>query len=451
MRSVSLARRPGLALPFWLKKTCVRTGIARFTPLAKRLTGGEPRFARYVSDRVLAAPLNELLDPATAPQSSGYDLVNLNLAAPEFELPPMLRPSRDANTEDAFGSEKLRQVIAEHERRDGRTVDPVEQILVTHGARGAYASILDAFVNPGDRVVLFDPCSPLFHLGAKSRRAALRWVPTWSEDGRARFLSAGLTKAMRGAMLLVLAQPANPTGGRFSTEDLEEIAWLANRNDVLVCVDESFARFQFDPAPPKLSILPGMDARTISINSMTAGYGLGTLRVGWLSGHRQLVRTAALCANLNAPPVSPICQHAVATVLIRDRAAFAPMLQQVRDRRQYTFDRLKGLGLEPTWPAAGVTMWVSVASLGIDGRSFAEKLLRDHRVLVGPGCAYGPSGESFVRISYAVEEGRLREGLSRLGRFVAELKNPNPTVVTARVTTGEPALITETEPSFSRV
>jgi len=435
-----------LALPFWLRRACVRTGLARFLPQAKRLTGGEPQFAKYVSDRVLAAPLDELLDPATFPQSSGPDVLNLDLGAPDLDSGPTLRAPREM-ADDGFGTAELREAIADSMRRDGRSVDPDRQILIAHGVTGAYAAVLDAFVNPGDRVALFDPCSPVLHLGAKSRRARLRWVPTWSEDGRTRFLNAGLSKALSGAKLLVLSQPADPTGGRFSSADSEEIAWLANRHDVLVCVDESTGRFHYDGAAPVLGTLPGMESRTISIDSTTGGHGLGSLNVGWLTGHRQLVRAAALCANLNAPGVSTVCQRAAATVLRRDRVGFEPVLKASKERRRYAFDRLKAMGLEPSWPAGGVTMWVSVASCGVGGRSFAERLLREERVLVGPGCAYGPSGANFIRVSFAVEEGRLREGLTRMGRFVEGLKNPEPKVVAARIPTTSAAL----EPSFSRV
>ncbi len=436
-----------MALPFWLKRACVRTGVARYLPMAKRLTLGEPRFARYVSDRVLAAPLDELLDPATFPQCAGSDIVNLNLGVPALDISPPLRMPREATPADAFGSLELRTAIAE---ADDRHPDPADQILVTHGATGAYAAVLDAFVNPGDRVVLFDPCSPLFDLGAKSRRADVRRVSTWSEDGRARYLGAGLAKAMRGAKLLVLAQPANPTGGQFSAADLEEIAWSAERNDTLVCLDESFARFRYGDAVPSLTTMPGMAARTVTLDSMSAGFGLPALRVGWLTGHRQLVRTAALCANLAAPGVSPIAQSAAASVLKRDRAGFEPTLRLFRERRQYAFDRLKGMGLGAALPAGGFTMWVSVASSGLDGRTFAEKLLRERRVLVGPGCAYGPSGRDYVRVSFAPEEGRLREGLNRLARFVAQLKGSETDIVIAKVAVEKVAGV-EVTPSFSRV
>ena len=419
-----------MALPFWLKRACVRTGIARYLPVAKRLTGGDPHYARYVSDRVLAAPLDELLDPAFFPECPGREVIDLHSMHSESEWIPS-RTHRESVAPDPLGLPELRATIAggAQSRRE---------VLITHGASAAYAAVLDAFVNPGDRVALFDPCSPVFHLGAKSRRADVRWISTWNEDGRTRFLNAGLTKAMRSAKLLVLAQPSDPTGGRFSPEGLEEVAWLANRNDTLVCVDESHGHDHGDSPSMDIGSLSGMERRTLSIDS------IGPL--GWLRGPGVLARAAALCANLNTPRPSASDQYAAVAALKRDRAGNEQGRKELRERRQYAFDRLKGMGLEPTWPAGGSSIWVSVESSQLDGRTFAERCLREQKVLVGPGCAFGPSGKNFVRVSFAPEDGRLREGLSRLGRFVESLREAKPAVVTARI----PAAV-ESEPSFSRV
>ena len=421
-----------MALPFWLKRACVRTGIARYLPVAKRLSGGDTRLVNCVSDRLLAAPLEELLDPATFPQCPCADVVDLSSDLLEREA--SLRSCGGASSADALGLPELRDAIV-----DSRRGDVPEEVLITHGLRGAYASILDAFVNPGDRVVLFDPCSPLFQLGAKSRRANVRWVSTWNEEGRTRFLIAGLTRAMRGVKLLVFAQPSDPTGGQFSAGDLDEIAWLAQRHDTLVCIEKSLGRYQNDEPSTHLESLPGMARRTLSINTGYHG-------VGWLCGPKPLIHMAAVCAHLNAPGVSPILQAAAATEVKRARGGLEPASLQLREKRQYGFDRLKGMGLNPTWPAGGTAMWVSVESTGLDGRSFAEKALREEQVLVGPGCAYGPSGKNFVRVSFATEDGRLREGLSRLGRFVESFRQPEASVIMEKVRVAPAG-----EASFSRV
>jgi aspartate/methionine/tyrosine aminotransferase len=441
-------------LPFFARKLLARTGLARFSAEAKRLTDGEPRFVKYLSDRTLAAPVDALLDPATFPDADGPDVMHLNLPAPRFDSPVggwRFTADRIGNPHP-WGLPALREVIAEqYHRRDGRTVDPAEQVFVTHGATAAYAAALDAFVNPGDGVVLFDPCSPLFGLGAKSRRARVRWVPTWTEDGRTRFLFDALASAMKGAMLLVVADPTNPTGGTLSGEDLEHIAWLAHRHDVLVYLDESFGRFRYDTPSTTLAVQANVGGRLISAGSVAQGYGLGSLRVGWLSGHRQLVRACALNAVLSAPFVPTACQQAAVRAVQAEDGLFTPVLDEFRGKRRYTTDRLKAMGLEPAFPSGGFSTWVPVGHLGIDGRTFSERLLREHRVLVGPGCAYGPGGAGHVRVSFAAEDGRLREGLLRMARFVGSLGD-RPAVEEARVTVeAAPTPAEERVPTFSRV
>ena len=119
-----------------------------------------------------------------------------------------------------------------------------------------------------------------------------------------------------------------------------------------------------------------------------------------------------------------VCQQAAARALAEGDDGFAPVAEQFRSRRQYVIDRLRGVGLEPDWPGGGYFVWVPVAPPGLDGRAFAERLLKERQVLVGPGCAFGPSGGGHVRISFAADDGRLREGLARLAAFVAGLRSP---------------------------
>jgi len=445
-----------MALSFFWKRLLVRTGLARFHPATDRLTKGGRKFLRYYSDRVLAAPVEELTDPATFPTADAGDVLNLNRSAPPVEAFSGGRPpGYHFGTASASGDAALRSAIAE---RCGRAVNPDDEVFVTHGATAGYAAVLDAFVNPGDRVVLFDPCSPLFALGAKSRRAKVRWVPTWTEDGRTRFVVDGLARTLRGAMMLVIADPTNPTGGTLIAEDYEQIAWLARRQDVLIYVDRSFSRFHYlDAPPPAFAEVPGMENRLLTAGSVTQGYGVGAARVGWVTGPKQLVNAVSLMANLSAPFVSASSQQIALKALTAAESLFAPTRELFRKKRDYTLERLRGMGLEPTTPTGGYTCWVSVAGLGLTGRAFAEQLLREHRVLVGPGGAYGPSGTACVRVSFAEEDGRLREGLTRMGQFVAKLKG-EPLVTAERIAVDAPVpdgeeatpVGEERTPTFSR-
>ena len=255
-----------MALPLWLTKLLIRTRLARFSRRARRLTDGGTSFLRYYSDRVLVSPVEELLDPAYVPDTSGPSVFDLNQPAPRSESGVSLgrfTAERRGNP-PASGLPELRSAIAaRYHRVDGRKVDPETEVLVTHGATGALTAALDAFVNIGDRVVMFDPCSPLFALGAKSRRARIRWVPTWTEDGRCRYLAPEFERAMRGATMLILSDPGNPTGGVLSDEELDHIAWIASAYDVLVYADESFSRFRYDARGKCFGKLPGADRRIL--------------------------------------------------------------------------------------------------------------------------------------------------------------------------------------------
>ena len=442
-----------MPLPFFARRFLARSGLARFLPDAKR--HADRRFVKYLSDRTLAAPLDDLLDPATFATTDRPEVMNLNLPAPRFDSPiGGWRFTADrTGTPHPWGLPELREAVA---ARAG--VDADSQVFVTHGATAAYAAALDAFVSPGDTVVLFDPCSPLFRLGARSRRAKVRTVPTWTEDGRTRFLFDGLGLAMRGAKLLALANPCNPTGGTLRPEDVEQLAWLANRHDVLLFVDETFSRFRYDAPPPAFAAHAGLKERLVTSNSVTAGYALGSLRVGWLSGHPQLVRPCALNALLSAPFVPTACQQAAVRAMQAEEDLFTPTLAEFASKRRYLIDRLKRMGLDAAWPGGGLFAWVPVSPLGTDGRTFAEKLLREEQVLVGPGVAFGPSGKECVRISFAVEDGRLREGLNRVERFVGALtvKREVPALLpmpesAAEVKADAKADEEERLPAFSRV
>jgi aspartate/methionine/tyrosine aminotransferase len=145
-----------------------------------------------------------------------------------------------------------------------------------------------------------------------------------------------------------------------------------------------------------------------------------------------------------------VCQQAAARLLADPPSLDA--LERFRAKRQYTVDRLRAMGLEPETPGGGYFVWVPVSTLGMDGRAFAERLLKESRVLVGPGVAFGPSGAGHVRVSFATDDGRLREGLNRMAAFVERLKAP-----VAPTTNEEPEEEAATEaakedrkPAFSR-
>jgi aspartate/methionine/tyrosine aminotransferase len=415
---------------FW-RKLLVRTGAARLVPSVRRAMAGGEDYLRFYSDRTLGIPLTQLTDNALLPDVATPDSINLAVGAPRCEMPfGAGRGTHDQRPGSAWGDVELRAELAARFRfHHGAEHDPADEVLVTHGATGAFAAAIDAFINPGDRVVLFDPSSPIFAIGLTHRRARVRWAPTWSDDGRVRFAMDAFAKAMRGAKMLVVADPVNPTGCVLAPEDLEQIAFWARKNDVLIFQDASFDRWRADPAGSRLASLPHAEGRILTCGSFAKSHGLSAARVGWLVGCRHLVRPCAAAAMLSAPFVPSLCQQVALQALRAGEPAVASVRTDFTTRLGYVRDRLVEMGLEPWDAAAGFFFWVLVPN-GETGQSFAQRLLSRTGVLVNPGHPFGPSGDRFIRISYATDEGRLRLGLDRLADFLAsELAGDVPTPV----------------------
>jgi len=400
-------------------------------PWVTRLTDGGTAALPYYSDDLLGAAGPELAEALPLRPPAPAAVLDLATAGPRCpflpgELPDCHEPA------PVGGLPALKLAVADHLRSgSGLTVQPSSEVLITAGVSGALVLALGALVNRGDRVVLFDPTSPLYRLTARHRHARVRWVRTWVGDGITRFDPLQLVDALRGARLIVVNAPANPTGAVFAPEALEQIAWWADRRDVLIFNDEVFAQFAPDGRAASIATQPRAVDRTLTAGSVSKGHGLPGLRVGWLAGHRQLIRPCLLSAALQWSSVPTICQEITLAALRQDADAFARMHDPLPARRRLVTERLQALELDAQ-NAPGYYFWLNVAGLGIDGAAFAERLLQAHKVLVWPGHHFGPASRGHVRISCAADEATLRKGLARLGACVRQLRAIGPAEVARR-------------------
>jgi aspartate/methionine/tyrosine aminotransferase len=207
-----------------------------------------------------------------------------------------------------------------------------------------------------------------------------------------------------------------------AAEDLEQVAWWADRHDVLILSDEVFERYRYEGQAVSIGALPRALRRTLTAGGVSKGHALAAARVGWLAGHRHLLRPCLATAALRSPFVPTLSQQVALAALRTGPEAFARIRSEFESRRRYAFERLRALEMNPGWPAGAFFLWVPVWEWGLNGRQFAERLLRAQKVRVTPGDLFGPSGPAYVRLSYAAEAGRLQEGLNRLGAFVQGLR-----------------------------
>jgi aspartate/methionine/tyrosine aminotransferase len=425
LNCLTCSKRPALVPgPFFFKKLLIKSGLGLLLPGAERVAPGGGRYLHHYSDRALAAPYEpwQQAEPFLAIEAP--DAIDLAQGAPRFDSVPSgsTKLSADLRGRPPVGGRAdLRQAVADHLGLEQRlTVDPAEELLITPGAAGAWTIVLDTFLNPGDRVVVFDPCSSLYTLALLQRRARIRRLTAWMDNGRTRFRLDHLAQALRGARMIVLNSPANPTGATLAAEDLEQIAWWASRRDVLIYSDDAFVRYYYEGRLPSITHWPRARPIALCAGSLSQGHALASARVGWLTGCKHLIRPCRLTAALQGALVPTLCQQVALSALRQGSQTFDPILAQFDSRRRYVFERLEGMGLKPAWPSGGYFFWVAVKPLGWTGAAFAEQLAEARKVLVTPGDFFGPSGTGHIRISYAVEDGRLREGLSRLADFVRD-------------------------------
>jgi aspartate/methionine/tyrosine aminotransferase len=415
--------------PLFLLKLFIHTGLARWLPGVQRRLGGGAAFLRYYSNRLLLSPLRQLETVADSQKDREADVIDLAGGLPSFDLLPSTSTKLPADRRGwpPFGGlTELRGAVAEKLLRENSLAfNPAGEVLITAGVLGAVQTVLDAFVNRGDPVVLFDPCSPLYSLLAATRRARLRWLRTWTEEGRTRFRPDHLARTLRGARLVVLNTPSNPTGGVLTAEDLEQIAWWADRHDVLILSDECYERYLPEGFTTSIGTLPRARQRTLTAGSVSQGYALASARVGWLAAYRHLLQPCRLTAALRSPFVPTLSQQIALGALRTEPGEFEPIRSELASRQRYAFERLRGMELNPAWPAGGFFLWVPVWEQGFRGRFYAERLLRERNVRVSPGDLFGPSGTGYIRLSCAVDDGRLQEGLNRLADYLQSGQAPS--------------------------
>jgi len=410
----------------------IRTKLARLLPGVRRRLDGGQEFLHYYSDRLLDGPHAALRDAGELlEQPDEPDRIDLAQCNPPIDLAPSMStklPAERRGYPPSWGLLDLRLLLAQRfEAEQQLHVRPEDEVLITHGVAGALSVVLDTFLNAGDRAALFDPSSPLYSWMLRHRRIRPAWLQTWIEDGKLRFKHDDLARTLKGARLLLLDVPHNPTGAWLAPEDVEEIVWWADRHDVLIFCDQAFDRFQFDGVNLRIGSLVKTHRRTLTAGSVSKGHGLAAARVGWLAGNRHLIRPCAVSAIAATPFVPTLCQQLALAALKQTDESFTAIRAEFNSRRRYAFDRLQGMGLKPSLPAGGFFFWLPVSDLGCDGREFAMELRKEQRVLVWPGEHFGPSGKKFIRLSIATDEGRFREGLTRLGEFVRAPQSPATT------------------------
>ncbi len=383
---------------------------------------------------------DELLAPAAkAMRPSGirkfFDLaadmphcISLGVGEPDFKTPWSVRDAgirslelgRTKYTANS-GLKELRGEICNYLQRRFDLHYKEENILVTVGGSEAIDLTIRAVVQPGDEVIIPEPCFVCYEPITQLTGGVPVHIATRAEDQfrlTADQLRAAITPRTK---LLIFPYPNNPTGAVMSAAEMEEIAAVLRETNVLVLSDEIYSELTYGlDRHVSIASLPGMAERTIVVNGFSKSYAMTGWRLGYAAGPAPLVKVMTKIHQsciMSAPTTS---QYAAITALRQCDDQIEMMRDEYNRRRRYVVKALNEMGLTCFEPRGAFYVFPSIQISGLTSSEFCERLLREKEVAIIPGSAFGASGEGYARISYAYSVDHLQTAMKRIREFLTE-------------------------------
>ena len=359
------------------------------------------------------------------------DAISLGVGEPDFDTPWHIREEgiyslekgRTFYTSNA-GLSELKEEIAKYlSRKIDVDYNYKSEVLVTVGGSEAIDAALRAVINPGDEVLIPEPCYVSYTPCAVLADAVPVTIELKEENQFKLTREDLLSKITPKSKVLVLAFPNNPTGGIMTREDLEAIADIIIDNDLLVLSDEIYSELTYLGDHVSIASLPGMRERTIVINGFSKAYAMTGWRLGYAAGPEAIIKQMTKIhqfAIMCAPTTS---QYAAVEALRNGDKDVEMMRESYNQRRRFLVNAFKEMGLDCFEPYGAFYMFPSIKKFGMTSEEFATRFLEEEKVAVVPGTAFGDCGEGFLRISYAYSLEQLKEALERLARFVKKLES----------------------------
>lgn len=358
------------------------------------------------------------------------DAISLGVGEPDFDTPWHIRDEgiyslekgRTFYTSNA-GLKELRSEIAKYiERTQKASYNPNTEVLITVGGSEAIDIALRAMINPGEEVLIpqpsyvsYEPCAIL--------AGGVPVIIELKEENEFRLTAQELRDAITDkTKILILPFPNNPTGAIMERKDLEEIAEVIREKDIFVLSDEIYAELTYKEKHVSIVSLPGMQERTVLINGFSKAYAMTGWRLGYACAPAVIMEQMTKIhqfAIMCAPTTS---QYAAVEALRNGDEDVARMRESYNQRRRYLMHAFREMGLQCFEPYGAFYVFPSIKEFGLTSDEFAERLLREEKVAVVPGTAFGDCGEGFLRISYAYSLDNLKLAMGKIKSFIDRLR-----------------------------
>lgn len=354
------------------------------------------------------------------------DVVSLGIGEPDFATPWNIREAaiyalergRTGYTSN-LGLPRLRRAISNYVEKNFHVFyNPLDEVLVTVGVSEAIDLALRALLEPGDEVIYHEPCYVSYCPSVQLAHGVAVPVQTRVEDGfvlRAEDVERAITPRTR---VLLMNFPTNPTGATMPPDELEKIAEVCRRHNLVVLTDEIYSELTYDSRPHySIAACEGMRERTVFLHGLSKAFAMTGWRIGFACAPAPLIEAMMKIHQYSILCASIMSQEAAIEALERGESAMIAMRREYEQRRNYICSELNAMGFPTRVPSGAFYVFADIRSSGLDSRTFSLRLLREKKVAVVPGTAFGAGGEGFVRCSFATSLGLIKVAMERMAEF----------------------------------
>ena len=375
---------------------------------------------------VTNSPIRKLFNKA----AGLTDVIAFTVGEPDFNTPgyivdaaiDALKDGKAHHYPPNAGISELRAAVTkETEKSHGlKFSDPIANAMITCGGMEALSLAMHVLIDPGDEVILGDPSYCNYSRMVYIQHAVPVFVPCYAKDSFAFDLEAFEKAITPKTKAVILNSPANPTGGIAGVESLRRIAELCVEHDLYVLSDEVYESLIYDGQKPvSIATFPGMQDRTVIINSFSKKYAMCGWRVGYAMARADIVDAMSRFQENIASGVNAAAQYAALAALEGPQDDFENMLAAYTRRRDIVVEEFNKIpGLKCFAPQGTFYAFIDVSETGMDGNEFAETMIEKAHVIVVPGDTFGTEGKKYVRLVFAASEEKIREGIRRIGAYM---------------------------------
>ncbi len=354
------------------------------------------------------------------------DVISLGVGEPDFVTPWNIREHAIYSLEQGYTSYTSNKGLAELRReivqflkwRHNLVYDWDKEMLITVGVSEGMDLAFRAILDPGDKVLVHEPCfvayGPLVKLAGGTPVAVI----TTAQEGF-KVTPRKLEQAyVKGVKAMILSYPCNPTGTSYTRQELVAIAKFAKKHNLIVISDEVYDELTYDFEHTPLATLPGMKERVIYLNGFSKSYAMTGFRLAWASGPEKII-AAMTKVHQYTMMCAPITSQMAGREAMRNGARSVALMKREYDRRRkFIVASLNEMGLECHMPQGAFYAFPSIKSLGMSSLDFSKELLEQEKVALVPGNAFGSACSDHIRISYASSYDNLREAVVRMKRYL---------------------------------